>query len=74
MTKLPSTGRLYGLDLARFVAFVGMVIVNFKIAMGADSAGILGMLTGGPEGRAAARSRTFAARLASMSSHPRAAP
>ena len=25
--------RLDGLDLARYIAFVGMVIVNFKIAM-----------------------------------------
>ncbi len=54
MTEKHSTGRLDGLDLARFVAFIGMVIVNFKIAMGADSAGILDVLTGGLEGRAAA--------------------
>ena len=32
----PPAQRLYGLDLARYLAFVGMVIVNFKIAMGAD--------------------------------------
>ena len=39
-TKVTSTrGRLDGLDLARYVAFVGMVIVNFKIAMGAESDG-----------------------------------
>jgi uncharacterized membrane protein YeiB len=38
MTQNISTSRLDGLDLARFVAFVGMVIVNFKIAMGAESA------------------------------------
>ena len=28
--------RLDGLDITRYLAFVGMVIVNFKIAMGAD--------------------------------------
>ena len=32
----PPAQRLYGLDLARYLAFVGMVIVNFKIARGAD--------------------------------------
>ncbi|MBT0962375.1 DUF418 domain-containing protein [Denitromonas iodatirespirans] len=47
--------RLDGLDLARFVAFVGMVIVNFKIVMGATgSAGLLGGLTQMLEGKAAA--------------------
>jgi len=48
--------RLDGLDFARFFAFVGMVIVNFKIAMGADaeSGSVLGVLTGALEGRAAA--------------------
>ena len=47
--------RLDGLDVARYLAFVGMVIVNFKIAMGAsDDGGILGILTGALEGRAAA--------------------
>ncbi|MBN8291439.1 DUF418 domain-containing protein [Rhodobacter sp. NTK016B] len=51
----PSGSRLEGLDLARFVAFVGMVIVNFKIAMGAESGdGVLGALTSALEGRAAA--------------------
>lgn len=29
-----TTSRLEGLDIARFIAFVGMVIVNFKTAMG----------------------------------------
>ena len=50
------TGRLDGLDLARYLAFVGMVIVNFKIAMGAEagSGGLLGMFTSALEGRAAA--------------------
>jgi uncharacterized membrane protein YeiB len=47
--------RLQGLDLARYFAFVGMVIVNFKIAMGAEAdAGLLQVLTGALEGRAAA--------------------
>ena len=47
--------RLHGLDLARYFAFVGMVIVNFKIAMGAETgAGLLQVLTGALEGRAAA--------------------
>jgi len=47
--------RLIGLDLARFIAFAGMVIVNFKIVMGADEATEwLGVLTGALEGRVAA--------------------
>jgi uncharacterized protein len=48
--------RLEGLDLARFLALVGMVIVNFKIAMGVpeESAGWAAALGGGLEGRAAA--------------------
>lgn len=47
--------RLHGLDLARYFAFVGMVVVNFKIAMGAESSdGLLSMLTAVLEGRAAA--------------------
>ena len=55
-TKVTSTrGRLDGLDLARYVAFVGMVIVNFKIAMGAESdGGYLSLITSALEGRAAA--------------------
>lgn len=49
------SSRLAGLDLARYLAFVGMVIVNFKIAMGAEGgAGLLAQLTGALEGRAAA--------------------
>jgi uncharacterized membrane protein YeiB len=50
------TKRLDGLDLARFLAFVGMAIVNFKIAMSADAKGegILSILTAALEGRAAA--------------------
>ena len=47
--------RLEGLDLARYLAFAGMVIVNFKIAMGAGAEpGLLGILTSSLEGRAAA--------------------
>lgn len=47
--------RLDGLDLARYLAFVGMVIVNFKIAMGADGGdGFLSAATTALEGRAAA--------------------
>ncbi len=47
--------RLEGLDLARFLAFVGMVIVNFKIVMGAgDDGGALSVFTAALEGRAAA--------------------
>jgi uncharacterized protein len=47
--------RLAGLDLARYLAFVGMVIVNFKIAMGAENdGGWLSLLSGALEGRAAA--------------------
>ncbi|MCX7559416.1 DUF418 domain-containing protein [Sulfitobacter sp. F26204] len=47
--------RLQGLDLARYIAFVGMVIVNFKIAMGAEGGEtLLDVLTRALEGRAAA--------------------
>ena len=35
-TKEPNS-RLEGLDLARYLAFVGMVIVNFNVAMGTDA-------------------------------------
>ena len=53
--QVPKVDRLDGLDLARYVAFVGMVIVNFKIAMGAENdGGLLSMLTTALEGRAAA--------------------
>lgn len=55
MTSKPATPRLEGLDLARYFAFVGMVIVNFKIAMGAEhDTGFLNSLTLALEGRAAA--------------------
>lgn len=51
----PRTSRLQGLDLARYLAFVGMVIVNFSIAMGAEGGtGLASLLTGALEGRAAA--------------------
>jgi len=53
--QTPKSNRLEGLDLARYAAFVGMVVVNFKIAMGAEGdAGLLGFLTTALEGRAAA--------------------
>lgn len=56
MTKPIQHPRLEGLDLARFIAFFGMVIVNFKIVMGSEAvdAGWLVMFTGALEGRAAA--------------------
>lgn len=52
---LPQT-RLLGLDLARFVAFVGMVIVNFKVVMVSEPvlASGLSLFTDALEGRAAA--------------------
>lgn len=51
----PVSTRLEGLDLARFIAFVGMVIVNFKIVMGgATGSDFLMTFTGALEGRAAA--------------------
>ena len=34
-----SSGRIIGLDIARAFAIIGMVIVNFKVTMGAESAG-----------------------------------
>ena len=52
---ITAVGRMGGLDLARYIAFVGMVIVNFKIAMGAEGdGGFLGHFTNALEGRAAA--------------------
>lgn len=49
------SGRLAGLDLARFLAFVGMVLVNFNVVMGASDTGSLaGQLIGVLEGKAAA--------------------
>lgn len=47
--------RLIGLDMARFVAFCGMVLVNFRLAAGVESNGDLpSQLTNLLEGRAAA--------------------
>ena len=47
--------RLHGLDLARFFALFGMVVVNFKVASGAVASGaILPAITSAFEGRAAA--------------------
>lgn len=51
------TSRLEGLDLARCLAFFGMVLVNFSIAMGADpdrDPGLLAAFEQGLQGRAAA--------------------
>ncbi len=54
----PSFGkraRIEGYDIARAVAVLGMVVVNFKVAMGADSSeGWLGSLAGLLDGKAAA--------------------
>ncbi|WP_338719838.1 heparan-alpha-glucosaminide N-acetyltransferase domain-containing protein [Devosia sp. XK-2] len=53
--SIQSGSRLEGLDLARYIAFVGMVTVNFSLAMGANQgAELLKMLTSALEGRAAA--------------------
>ena len=55
MTAAATKPRLEGLDFARFIAFVGMVIVNFKIVMGAEGGDDrLSELTVMLEGRAAA--------------------
>ena len=57
---MTTTTRLEGLDFARFIAFVGMVLVNFTVAMGVE-AGAEGQgsflatsFVGALEGRAAA--------------------
>lgn len=58
---LDATQRLDGLDLARFAAFVGMVIVNFEVVMGASGQrGLLGLVVMSIEGRAAATFVTLA--------------
>ena len=54
MTEADPARRLGGLDIARFLAFVGMVVVNFAIVMGAEDTGGLGLLIGALQGRAAA--------------------
>mgnify|MGYP000035299339 CR=1 FL=1 len=47
--------RLTGLDMARFLAYCGMVLVNFRLAAGVTGTGDLpSVLTDGLEGRAAA--------------------
>lgn len=47
--------RLEGLDVARYLALVGMVIVNFKIVMGVEETkGLASAVTSALEGRAAA--------------------
>ncbi len=52
----PATERIMGYDIARGLAFIGMVVVNFKTVMGASKAGAdwLVWLAGLLEGRAAA--------------------
>ena len=55
MTNSQVSVRLDGLDLARFVAFAGMVVVNFKIVMGVENnGGALDLFSAALEGRAAA--------------------
>lgn len=53
---LQSSRRLDGLDLARFLALIGMVVVNFSIVMGAGevTTGLWGGLANALHGRAAA--------------------
>ena len=52
----PGAVRLIGYDVARALAFFGMVLVNFKIVMGASGAGPAWLVdaAGLLEGRAAA--------------------
>lgn len=58
MHRLPTHQRHDGLDLARFLAFLGMVLVNFQVAASAmvmpDAPTFLTILHQGLEGRAAA--------------------
>lgn len=55
MGGIQEKSRLDGLDLARLVAFVGMVIVNFNVVMGGEpDAGVLSFFIKALEGRAAA--------------------
>lgn len=55
MPQRPSPSRLHGLDLARFLAYVGMVIVNFSVVMQAEQAdGLVGTIITSLQGRAAA--------------------
>ena len=56
-----AAGRLQGLDLARYLALVGMVLVNFRLAMGArDADGWLGSLLRALEDKASATFVTLA--------------
>ncbi len=54
--KIKKIDRLDGIDLARFIAFCGMVIVNFKMVMATPehSSSWIGMIVDSFEGRAAA--------------------
>jgi len=55
MTDQRWSSRLDGIALSRFIAYTGIEIVNFKIAMGAEGgSGVLSYLTVALEGRAAA--------------------
>lgn len=55
MNHLEKLTRLDGLDIARLLAFLGMVIVNFTIVMGAEgSNSLLSILVNPLQGRAAA--------------------
>ncbi|MFD2205450.1 heparan-alpha-glucosaminide N-acetyltransferase domain-containing protein [Kiloniella antarctica] len=69
MTASP---RIEGLDFARFLAFVGMVLVNFTVAMGAEGQGSTWATTlvGALEGRAAATFVVLAGLGLGLSSKP----
>ncbi|NOZ33662.1 MAG: DUF418 domain-containing protein [Alphaproteobacteria bacterium] len=55
MQPAPDSGRLTGLDFARFLAFSGMVFVNFHVVMGAATGtGPIAWFLGFLEGKAAA--------------------
>ena len=53
-TRPIEKARLEGLDIARFLAFAGMLIVNFHVVMEAEYQGWAGMIAHALEGRAAA--------------------
>ena len=56
-----AAGRLHGLDLARYLVLSGMVLVNFRLAMGGDDAeGVVGSLFRLLEGKASATFVTLA--------------
>jgi uncharacterized membrane protein YeiB len=48
------SGRIHGLDLARGIAVIGMVVVNLALGAGVYDAGLMGALAGAFSGRAAA--------------------